>query len=77
MNSDLKKVKDRLAIKLGQLHRKAMKENLPLIIIFKGDYTDEEKKLLILYSVYLNIRPHLYILIEMYIRFLKINTINY
>jgi hypothetical protein len=77
MNSDLKKVKARLAIKLGYLHRKTMKENLPLIIIFKGDYTDEEKNLLILYSAYLNIRTHLYILIEMYIRLLKINTINY
>jgi polyphosphate kinase 2 (PPK2 family) len=46
MNSELKKTKDRLAIKLGQLHRDAMKENLPLIIVLQGKYTDKEKKLI-------------------------------
>lgn len=46
MNSDLKKTKDRLAIKLGQLHRDDMRENLPLIIVLQGKYTDKEKKLI-------------------------------
>ena len=46
MNSDSKKTKDRLAIKLGQLHRDAMRENLPLIIVLQGKYTDKEKKLI-------------------------------
>ncbi|MFR1710330.1 MAG: hypothetical protein ACLSV2_15705 [Clostridium sp.] len=46
MNNDLRKRKDRLSIKLGQLHRDITKENLPLIIIFQGRYSNKEKKLI-------------------------------
>ncbi|MEG1257194.1 hypothetical protein [Clostridium sp.] len=41
-----KKIKDELEIEIGQLHREVMGKNIPLIIIFQGKYTSDEKKVI-------------------------------